>query len=61
MNQMNCLQANKLWAIIPAAGSGSRFSKTELKQYQTIFDKTVLEHTIARLNMSLISLKLRKL
>ena len=36
MNQMNCLQANKLWAIIPAAGSGSRFSKTELKQYQTI-------------------------
>ncbi len=51
MNQMNCLQPNKLWAIIPAAGSGSRFSKTELKQYQTILDKTVLEHTIARLNI----------
>ena len=43
----NC---HKLWAIIPAAGSGSRFSKTELKQYQNIQDKTVLEHTIERLN-----------
>ncbi|MEB6565098.1 2-C-methyl-D-erythritol 4-phosphate cytidylyltransferase [Acinetobacter towneri] len=43
-------QHPKLWAIIPAAGSGSRFSKTELKQYQTIQDQTVLEHSIARLN-----------
>ena len=40
----------KIWAIIPAAGSGSRFSKTELKQYQIIENKTVLEHTIDRLN-----------
>jgi 2-C-methyl-D-erythritol 4-phosphate cytidylyltransferase len=40
----------KLWVILPAAGSGSRFSKTELKQYQMIQDKTVLEHTVARLN-----------
>ena len=38
-----------VWAIIPAAGSGSRFSKTELKQYQQIGDKTVLEHTVSRL------------
>ncbi len=30
---------HKLWAIIPAAGSGSRFSKTELKQYQMIGQK----------------------
>ncbi|RKG33972.1 2-C-methyl-D-erythritol 4-phosphate cytidylyltransferase [Acinetobacter tianfuensis] len=44
------LQNHKLWAIIPAAGSGSRFSKTELKQYQLIQQKTVLEHTVARLN-----------
>ncbi len=44
------LQNRKIWAIIPAAGTGSRFSKTELKQYQTIQDKTVLEHTIDRLN-----------
>lgn len=40
----------KLWAVIPAAGSGSRFSKTLLKQYQMIQDKTVLEYTIDRLN-----------
>lgn len=48
--QMHSLLNNcKLWAIIPAAGSGSRFSKTALKQYQTIQNKTVLEHTIQRL------------
>nr|WP_174505757.1 2-C-methyl-D-erythritol 4-phosphate cytidylyltransferase [Acinetobacter sp. Marseille-Q1620] len=40
----------KTWVIIPAAGSGSRFSKTELKQYQMIQGKTVLEHTVSRLN-----------
>ena len=43
-------QNNKIWAIIPAAGSGSRFSKTELKQYQIVQEKTVLEHTVARIN-----------
>ena len=41
---------HKLWVILPAAGSGSRFSKTELKQYQMIHGQTVLEHTVARLN-----------
>lgn len=40
----------KLWAVVPAAGSGSRFSKTELKQYQYIQEHTVLEHTVNRLN-----------
>ncbi len=40
----------KIWAVIPAAGSGSRFSKTELKQYQLIQEKTVIEHTVQRLN-----------
>ena len=40
----------KIWAIVPAAGSGRRFSKTELKQYQVIQNQTVLAHTIARLN-----------
>ncbi|OTG77644.1 2-C-methyl-D-erythritol 4-phosphate cytidylyltransferase [Acinetobacter sp. ANC 5054] len=49
-NQQTYHQNHNLWAIIPAAGSGSRFSKTELKQYQTIDHQTVLEHTIARLN-----------
>lgn len=47
--QLN-LNNRKLWAIIPAAGSGSRFSKTQLKQYQTIQEKTVIEHTVQRLN-----------
>ena len=41
---------HKIWAVIPAAGSGSRFSKTELKQYQMIQGQTVLEHTVSRLN-----------
>ena len=40
----------KLWAVVPAAGLGSRFSKTELKQYQYIQNYTVLEHTVNRLN-----------
>jgi len=40
----------KLWAVVPAAGSGSRFSKTELKQYQYIQNHTVLEHTVNRLH-----------
>lgn len=41
---------HKLWAVIPAAGSGRRFSSTDLKQYQTIQGKTVLEHSVQRLN-----------
>jgi 2-C-methyl-D-erythritol 4-phosphate cytidylyltransferase len=51
---MSHLQAKptraKLWAILPAAGAGRRFSESELKQYQHIHGKTVLEHTVARLN-----------
>lgn len=51
MNQKrHPLLSHKLWAILPAAGSGSRFSKTELKQYQMIQEQTVLEHTVARIN-----------
>lgn len=50
MSQLKFQPHHKLWAIIPAAGSGSRFSKIELKQYQTIQEQTVLEHTVARLN-----------
>lgn len=44
------ISQTKLWAVIPAAGAGSRFSKTELKQYQYIQDRTVLEHTIRRIS-----------
>lgn len=43
------ISQTKLWAVIPAAGSGSRFSKTELKQYQYIHNTTVLEHTVRRI------------
>ena len=50
MNQLMFQQHHKLWVILPAAGSGSRFSKTELKQYQMIQEQTVLEHTVSRLN-----------
>lgn len=47
----NPYQSNrKIWAIIPAAGSGSRFSKSELKQYQMIQNQTILQHTVERLN-----------
>ncbi|AUX87620.1 2-C-methyl-D-erythritol 4-phosphate cytidylyltransferase [Acinetobacter sp. ACNIH2] len=44
------LMTNKLWVVIPAAGSGRRFSQSELKQYQLLDHKTVLEHTVERLN-----------
>lgn len=40
------IQSEKLWAVIPVAGSGSRFSSQQLKQYMLIDDKTVLEHTL---------------
>lgn len=49
-HQLPNLRNRKLWAILPAAGSGSRFSKTELKQYQMIQHQTVLEHTVERIN-----------
>lgn len=39
----------KLWAVIPAAGSGRRFSAHTLKQYQLLQSKTVLEHSVAAL------------
>ena len=44
------ISQTKLWAVIPAAGSGNRFSKTELKQYQYIQNTTVLEHTVRRIS-----------
>ncbi|WP_111891999.1 2-C-methyl-D-erythritol 4-phosphate cytidylyltransferase [Acinetobacter sp. MB5] len=50
MKMKTAQTCTKLWAIIPAAGSGRRFSQTELKQYQKILDQTVLEHSVARLN-----------
>ncbi|EPF72022.1 2-C-methyl-D-erythritol 4-phosphate cytidylyltransferase [Acinetobacter rudis] len=53
MNKMTIphQKQTKLWAVIPAAGSGRRFSATDLKQYQIIQNKTVLEHSIERLSV----------
>ncbi len=38
----------KYWAVIPAAGIGSRMQSDTPKQYLKIFDKTILEHTLDR-------------
>ena len=37
------------WAIVPAAGSGSRMAAEVPKQYLKILGKTILEHTVERL------------
>lgn len=41
--------APPIWAVIPAAGTGSRFSGDGAKQYARIGDVTVLEHSVAAL------------
>jgi 2-C-methyl-D-erythritol 4-phosphate cytidylyltransferase len=38
----------RLWVAIPAAGVGSRMGGPVPKQYLTLLDKTVIEHTLAR-------------
>ena len=40
----------KIWAIVPAAGSGQRMGQNIPKQYLTLGGKTILEHTIGLLN-----------
>jgi 2-C-methyl-D-erythritol 4-phosphate cytidylyltransferase len=40
----------KIWALVPAAGSGQRMGASIPKQYLEIAGKTILEHTIALLN-----------
>jgi 2-C-methyl-D-erythritol 4-phosphate cytidylyltransferase len=37
------------WAIIPAAGSGSRMGSEKPKQYLLLQDKPILQHTLERL------------
>jgi 2-C-methyl-D-erythritol 4-phosphate cytidylyltransferase len=39
----------KIWAVVPAAGSGKRLSAEKPKQYFNILNKTVIEHTLERL------------
>jgi 2-C-methyl-D-erythritol 4-phosphate cytidylyltransferase len=36
----------KFWAIVPAAGAGKRMETNTPKQYLSLGDKTVLEHTL---------------
>ena len=36
-------------AVVPAAGRGSRMHANKPKQYLTIGDKTIIEHTLSRL------------
>ncbi|CAA0090131.1 2-C-methyl-D-erythritol 4-phosphate cytidylyltransferase [Zhongshania aliphaticivorans] len=40
---------SRLWAIVPAAGRGARFGSELPKQYLQLADKTVIEHSIAKL------------
>lgn len=39
----------KYWAILPAAGSGTRFASDIPKQYLTLLDKTVMQHSVDRI------------
>tara|TARA_R110001583_G_scaffold5576_4_gene29995 strand:- start:382 stop:1098 length:717 start_codon:yes stop_codon:yes gene_type:complete len=41
--------ASRLWAVVPAAGQGSRFGAELPKQYMSLAGKTVIEHSIAAL------------
>ena len=44
------MTAPRLWAVIPAAGSGRRMGAETPKQYLAIGPHTVLEHTLAALD-----------
>ncbi|MBI5460698.1 MAG: 2-C-methyl-D-erythritol 4-phosphate cytidylyltransferase [Gammaproteobacteria bacterium] len=43
------MNAPRLWAIVPAAGIGRRMGTDLPKQYLTLGDRTVLEHSLAAL------------
>lgn len=43
------MQTKQYWAVIPAAGVGKRMQADRPKQYLTLHNKTVLEHTLDRL------------
>lgn len=47
------MKNKKLWAIVPAAGIGSRMQADIPKQYLQLLDKTILQRTIERLDSSL--------
>ena len=43
------MASDNLWAIVPAAGIGSRMQAKIPKQYLSLHGKTVIEHTLQRL------------
>lgn len=43
-------RTEKVWAVVPAAGIGSRMQSDVPKQYMMLDNKTVLEHTLQRLS-----------
>lgn len=43
------MSAANYWAIVPAAGSGQRFGAELAKQFHSIGDKLVADHTLSRL------------
>lgn len=43
---MSSLTSDAVWVLVPAAGIGKRMASDIPKQYLTINDKTVLEHTL---------------
>lgn len=45
---MKSNQEQGVWVVIPAAGVGSRMQSTTPKQYLSILNKSVLEHTVSR-------------
>jgi len=43
------IDAARIWAVVPAAGRGSRMGADRPKQYLELAGRTVLEHTLRRL------------
>ena len=42
-------ESPRYWAVVPAAGKGSRFGASVPKQYLPLAGATVLEHSLARI------------
>ncbi|WP_026470411.1 2-C-methyl-D-erythritol 4-phosphate cytidylyltransferase [Alkanindiges illinoisensis] len=49
MKLTNVIMPAQYWAILPAAGSGSRFASSIPKQYLTLINKTVIQHSVDRI------------
>ena len=43
------MSSRRCWAVVPAAGSGSRMGSDTPKQYVAIAGKTLLEHSVLAL------------